>query len=153
MRWSSCLRLERAGWWHKLRPGAQCETGGALKLELLRWSNSSMYPVLEIVMSRLIAGALCVAAAGLVVSWLVLAGNSPLSDWSAGSPWATNIASAVNLPTVLFALTGVPGVRPPPDGAIACVAVLQWLVYGSAIACVWRLIRRASRSPQALGRA
>jgi hypothetical protein len=79
----------------------------------------------------------CIAAAGCVVSWLVLAGNSPLSDRMADIPLATNLASAVNLPTMLFAMTGFPGTRAPSDGAVALVAVMQWLAYGAVSSWLW----------------
>src|SRR5690606_39394139 len=67
-----------------------------------------------------------------VVSWLPLAGSSPLSNWLAGQPLITNVASAVNLPTVLFALTSASSA-----GAVAAVAALQWLLYGFAAAWLW----------------
>lgn len=79
----------------------------------------------------------CIAAAGCVASWLVLAGNSPLSERMANLPLATNLASAVNLPTMLFAMIGFPGTRAPSDGAVTLVAVLQWLAYGAVLGWLW----------------
>lgn len=89
-------------------------------------------------MSRLAVRALCIAISGLVLSWLLLADKSPLSTWLAGQPHVTNVVSAINLPTVLFALAGVPGMRPPSDAGVALVAVFQWLVYGVIAAWLWR---------------
>jgi len=80
-------------------------------------------------MSHLVARTVSVAIAGLIVSWLLLAGSSPLSNWLAGQPLITNVTSAVNLPTVVFALTSASS-----TGAVAGVAALQWLVYGFAAA-------------------
>jgi len=82
----------------------------------------------------------CIATVGLVLSWLLLAGGSPFADWLAGQPLATNVASAINLPAVLFALTGLPAGGPPSAGVVTLVAALQWLVYGIAIAWLWRLL-------------
>lgn len=50
-------------------------------------------------MSRLAVRALCIAISGLVLSWLLLADKSPLSNWLAGQPHVTNVVSAINLPT------------------------------------------------------
>jgi hypothetical protein len=83
-------------------------------------------------MSHLVARTASVAIAGLLVSWLLLAGSSPLSNWLAGQPLITNVASVVNFPTVLFALTSASS-----TGAVAVVAALQWLLYGFAAAWLW----------------
>ena len=85
-------------------------------------------------MSRLIVRAVCIAGVGLTASWFLLAGNSPLSTWVATQPRVTNVASAVNLPTTLFALSGFPGRAAPSNSAVALVAVVQWLGYGLAAA-------------------
>jgi hypothetical protein len=89
-------------------------------------------------MSHLAVRTLGIAASGLALSWLLLPGSSPLSNWLSGQPHITNVASAINLPTMLFALAGVPGVRPPANGTIIMVAVVQWLVYGFVLAWLWR---------------
>lgn len=89
-------------------------------------------------MPQLARRALCIAALGLAVSWLLLSGNSPLANWLVEEPLITNVASAINLPTMLFALAGFPGSRAPVDGAVAVVGIMQWLVFGFAIAWVWR---------------
>ncbi|GAB2523988.1 hypothetical protein GCM10027188_28860 [Lysobacter humi (ex Lee et al. 2017)] len=89
-------------------------------------------------MSHLLVRAACIAGAGLGVSWLLLAGNSPLSSFLVGQPLITNFASAINLPTTLFALGGFPGRAAPTDLAVALVAAGQWLAYGLAAAWVWR---------------
>lgn len=88
-------------------------------------------------MSLLAIRAVCIAACGSTLSWLLLSGNSPFAHWLAGRSDITNAASAVNLPTMLFALAGVPGTRPPTDGAIAMVAIGQWLAYGVVLAWLW----------------
>jgi len=95
-------------------------------------------------MLRFVFRTACIAAAGCVLSWLVLSGHSPLSDRMASMPLATNLASAVNLPTMLFAMTGIPGTHAPPDGAVALVAVLQWLAYGAAVSWLWHKLRPGS---------
>ena len=88
-------------------------------------------------MSRYVFRTACIAAAGCALSWLVLSGHSPLSGRMANIPLATNLASAVNLPTMLFAMTGFPGARASSDGAVALVAVLQWLAYGAVLSWLW----------------
>lgn len=92
-------------------------------------------------MSQLIARTSCIAGLGLVLSWLVLTGSSPLSSWVVNQPSITNVASAVNLPTVLFAVSGASRGHMPPDSAVAALAVLQWLLYGFIIAAAWRKLR------------
>lgn len=89
-------------------------------------------------MSRLLVRAVCIAGVGLGVSWLLLAGSSPLSSYLTGQPHITNVASAVNLPATLFALSGFPGSAAPSDTVVALVAAGQWLVYGLAAAWLWR---------------
>jgi len=102
-------------------------------------------------MSQLSVRALCIAAIGLAVSWVLLSGNSPLSSWLVGVPLATNIASAVNLPTMLFALSGVPGSPALADSAVAIAGIVQWLAYGFAIAWIWgRLWPNNSFKPKPL---
>ena len=91
-------------------------------------------------MSHLVRRTLCVATVGLALSWLMLAGGSPLSNRIADQPIATNVASAINLPTVLFAIAGLPGAR-PPESAVVVVATLQWVVYGYILAGLWRKLR------------
>ncbi|GHA76797.1 hypothetical protein [Cognatilysobacter bugurensis] len=85
-------------------------------------------------MSQLLVRALGIAGA----SWLLLAGNSPLSSHLTGMPLITNVASAVNLPSTLFALSGFPGSAAPSNAAVALVATAQWLAYGLAAAWLWR---------------
>lgn len=92
-------------------------------------------------MLQLIGRACFIAALGLATSWLLLSDNSPLADWLTEAPSITNVVSAVNLPTVLFALANYPGSSAPVDGVVALVGVAQWLVYGFAIAWVWRRLR------------
>jgi hypothetical protein len=82
-----------------------------------------------------------IAAAGCALSWLVLSGHSPLSHRMASMPLATNLASAVNLPTMLFAMTGWPGARAPTGGAVALVAAMQWLAYGAVLGWLWHKLR------------
>lgn len=89
-------------------------------------------------MSRLLVRAVCIAGIGLSVSWLLLAGSSPLSSFVAGTPLITNVASAINLPSTLFALSGFPGRAAPSDLLVALVTAGQWLTYGLAAAWVWR---------------
>lgn len=89
-------------------------------------------------MLQLVGRACFIAALGLAISWLLLFGNSPLADWLTEAPSITNVVAAVNLPTVLFALANFPGSSAPVDGVVALVGVAQWLVYGFAIAWVWR---------------
>lgn len=89
-------------------------------------------------MLQLAGRAFVIAATGLVVSWLLLSGDSPLANWLTGMPLITNIASAINLPTVLFALSGFPGTASPADGVVVLVGIAQWLGYGFAIAWIWR---------------
>ena len=89
-------------------------------------------------MTQLAGRALCIAALGLAASWLLLSGNSPLANSLVNAPLITNIASAANLPTMLFGLAGFPGTRAPTDGSVALVGIVQWLVYGLAIAWIWR---------------
>ncbi len=97
-------------------------------------------------MPRLAFHIACIAAAGCALSWLVLSGHSPLSDRMANLPLATNLASAVNLPTLLFAMTGFPGTRAPSDGAVALVAVMQWLAYGAVLGWLWHKLRSVAAS-------
>jgi len=87
-------------------------------------------------MSQFVVRSLCIAAIGLVLSWVLLSGSSPASDWLIGLPLITNIASAVNLPTMLFALACVPGSPAPADSTVAVVGIAQWLGYGFAIAWI-----------------
>lgn len=100
-------------------------------------------------MSRLARRTLSIAVAGLVASWLLLAGDSPLSDALVSTPSITNAMSAVNLPTVMFAMAGFPGTRAPADALVALVAAVQWLIYGLAGAGVWNGMsaKRATRPP------
>lgn len=93
-------------------------------------------------MSRLLVRASCIAGVGLGASWLLLAGSSPLSGYLTGHPLITNIASAVNLPTIIFALSGFPGSAAPSNAAVALIAAGQWLVYGWAAAWLWPRARR-----------
>ena len=72
-------------------------------------------------MSGLIVRAMCVAGPGAVASWLLLAGSSPFSSWLTTQTFVTNVASAVNLPTTLFALSAYPGNAAPSDVAIDSV--------------------------------
>lgn len=88
-----------------------------------------------------IVAAVVIAAVGLGASWLLLAGNSPLSSWLTGQPPVTNIASAVNLPATLFALSRFPGNPAPSDAAVVLVAMGQWLIYGAGVAGLWRMWR------------
>ena len=88
-------------------------------------------------MSRLTVRTLGIAASGLALSWLLLAGGSPLSNWLAGHSYVTNVASLVNVPTMLFAVAGIPGPRAPANSAVALVAAAQWLLYGFALAWLW----------------
>lgn len=92
-------------------------------------------------MLQLIGRACCIAALGLASSWLLLFGKSPLADWLTDAPSITNVVAAVNLPTVLFALANFPGSSAPVDGVVVLVGVAQWLVYGFAIAWIWRGLR------------
>ena len=92
-------------------------------------------------MSRFIARAAVISGMGFAASWLLLSGNSPLSSAMAGQPLITNLASAVNLPTTLFALSGFPGRAAPSDLAIGVICAGQWLAYGLAGAWVWRKLR------------
>ena len=89
-------------------------------------------------MSGLIVRAMCVAGPGAVASWLLLAGSSPFSSWVATQTFVTNLASAVNLPTTLFALSAYPGNAAPSDVAVALVGAVQWLAYGLAAAWLSR---------------
>lgn len=88
-------------------------------------------------MRRLCKQALCVAIAGMALSWILLAGDSPLSQWLASSPGVTNVASAINLPTMLFAMSGFPGTSAPSNGTLLLVGALQWSVYGLVAAWLW----------------
>lgn len=92
-------------------------------------------------MSRFIARAAVISGMGFGASWLLLSGNSPLSSAMAGQPLITNLASAVNLPTTLFALSGFPGRAAPSDLAVAVACAGQWLAYGLAGAWLWRRLR------------
>lgn len=85
-------------------------------------------------MSHLIARTFCISVTGLCVSWVLLSGHSPLSSSLIGMPLVTNIASAVNLPTMLFALSGPPA---PAEGAVLIAGAMQWLAYGFAMAWIW----------------
>lgn len=101
-------------------------------------------------MPLLLVRAFCIAALGFGTSWLLLSGNSPLSGWLVDVSHITNIASAVNLPTLLFALSGPPA---PPAIAVQAVGILQWLAYGFAIAWIWgRLWPDASTKPNVPGK-
>lgn len=88
-------------------------------------------------MMKLASRAFSITALGLFASWLLLAGDSPLANWVVNVPLITNIASAINIPTMLFALAGLPSNSAPADGAVALVGILQWLVYGFAVAWIW----------------
>ena len=89
-------------------------------------------------MSGLMVRAMCVAGPGAVASWLLLAGSSPFSSWLTTQTFVTNVASAVNLPTTLFALSAYPGDAAPSDVAVALVGAVQWLAYGLAAAWLSR---------------
>lgn len=101
-------------------------------------------------MSRLMVRAVCVACMGLVASWLLLAGKSPLSSWLTTQTLLTNLASAINLPTVFFALSGFPGRAAPSSTAVALVGVAQWLAYGWAAAWVWGKLQPNNSSKPSL---
>lgn len=92
-------------------------------------------------MQHLFLRALGIAGVGLGLSWLMLAGSSPLSSFVTNQPHITNLASAINLPTVIVALVGFPAVAGPPDFALWAVAVIQWLVYGLLAAWLWHKLR------------
>ena len=88
-------------------------------------------------MSRLVIRSLCIAAVGLLSTWLLLANGSPLWPWAAARPSVTNVVTAVNLPTMLFALANFPGSLAPSNAAVVAVATVQWLAYGFAVAWLW----------------
>lgn len=88
-------------------------------------------------MLHLYKQALCVAIGGMVLSWTLLAGDSPLSQWLAFNPGVTNVASAINFPTILFAMSGFPGTSAPSNGTVVLVGALQWSAYGLLAAWLW----------------
>jgi hypothetical protein len=87
-------------------------------------------------MPRLIVHSVAIASLGLLLSWLVLGENSPAADWVLSHPLPTNLASAANLPTMLFAL-GAFGGQAPTAALVVAAMVLQWLLYGLAFAWLW----------------
>ena len=92
-------------------------------------------------MQRLFFRALGIAGFGLGLSWVLLAGRSPLSSFVTDQPLITNVASAINLPTVVFAFGDFPGTAGPSDFAVLAVAIAQWLSYGMVAAWVWGRLR------------
>lgn len=97
--------------------------------------------LMEARMSRLLIRVIAIAGIGLTTSWLLLAGPSPVSNYLTDKPFITNIASAVNLPTTLYALAGFPGRAAPSESTIALVAVSQWLLYGVLASWCWHVLR------------
>ncbi|AHL77679.1 hypothetical protein CH92_17615 [Stutzerimonas stutzeri] len=87
-------------------------------------------------MSRLVIHAVAIASLGLFLTWLVLGESSPAANWVVVHPLLTNLASAANLPAMLFALGSFGGAA-PTAALVVAVMVLQWLVYGLALAWLY----------------
>lgn len=106
-------------------------------------------------MPRLVVRAIGIATTGLFLTWLLLADASPLGPWASARPAVTNAITAVNLPTMLFALQNFPGTRAPSDIAVALVAASQWFVYGLVLACLlgklWPSHTSKPTRPRAVG--
>ena len=88
-------------------------------------------------MSNVLIRGTCIAAIGLVASWLLQSDHAPIYDWLLFHPTLTNAAATVNLPAFFAAALGYGNIHAPSDAWYIGALIVQWLLYGFAITWLW----------------
>jgi hypothetical protein len=89
-------------------------------------------------MSNLLIRGAGIAATGLAACWLLQSESSPLHGWLHVT--IGNVAAIVNLPAFIVAALGSGNVHAPSDTWYFSALVVQWILYGLAIAWLFGML-------------
>jgi hypothetical protein len=87
-------------------------------------------------MSRLLTRGASFTATGLTASWILQSDRSPLYDWLLYHLAAGNVAAILNFPAFIAAALGSGNIHDPSDAWYYSALVVQWLLYGFAVAWI-----------------